>query len=246
MSPLSIPIKFFIDLIKKEESQRERQFSYLGKSAILSDMTYYINQYIMSDIAGVDDNDIAVMLLCTLYHNKRINKTSFCNYMQKYQSGELTRTFESHHSRLSDKWYTECSFVYVLYDNVKLITNPEFNIPADIFIDYLNLGFNKKRNWCVNYIETKLFAPVFGHHHYHKDLVSDFLTETGYPTVILQFDVADKIYDFSFGHCCYDCSGDLNEYKLNAYRTKYQNSLDEPMEAVQTALSQRYKPNKSK
>lgn len=67
----------------------------------------HINERDDSSLCNVKTNDIAVLLLCALYHNQVISKKQFLSYAHKYESGELCRFVRSHHSRINKKWYND-------------------------------------------------------------------------------------------------------------------------------------------
>jgi hypothetical protein len=125
---------------------------------------------------NINANDISIILICSLYHHKNISKEQFHSYFNKYKSKQcsLTRFIKTYKCKINNKWYNDMNFTSILLDICKLENHK--NISFDDFLVYLNLGFNKNKNWCLNYVGSKIFIPILNSIclHRHQDLLSAF------------------------------------------------------------------------
>jgi hypothetical protein len=198
---LLIPYDSLINELKTESNYDE---SYYGNE------NKYINDHIF------DSNDISVMLLILLYHNNIITKKQYCVYINKYDT--LSRRINTYHSNITNKWYNNCNFTYILLDTVIIKYDISY-INLKEFIKYINIGFSKKYSWCINYFKENIINKILDY--YNKDLAYDILKDFKFN---IRYETFEKYFDnneLSSSYCCEDCDGDFIEYMRHRYDEIY-------------------------
>lgn len=169
----------------------------------------------------IDDKDLSIILLCLMYHNGLLTRKQISKYFLKYTDGSvLSRKINTYHSKISNKWYNDVSFTYILFDTcMNHCTDTEVSIPR--MIEILNIGFNKNHNWCLNYLTFNILHRIIGYA-YDNDNYT-ILKWFKLNLNLVSYEEADEHYDLSCGYCCSDCDGCLGEYKRSRYRMYYKN-----------------------
>jgi len=174
----------------------------------------------------IDDQDISILLLVLLYHNKKITTQQLCCYFKKYNELDdksnkmLSRRINTYHSKINDKWYSEEYFdeilTQVVYDTCKIE-----DMTIDDFLKILNIGFSRKRNWCVDYTVMSIIKPIISYYNIDRsfDVLKDF--DFKYDIEYTSYEEADKRYQLGSGYCCEDCDGCFSQYKYNEYLSRY-------------------------
>lgn len=175
-----------------------------------------------SDI--LDSKDFIILCLIILYHVKKISHKQFAIYCQRYfNSGEklsLYRKIKTYHSVFDDKWYDDVTFLTVIVRGLENVSVP-YEMSIEDILKYVNIGFNRNRNWCVNYIASAWIKPIIdnalGGNTLCQELISEFSIKTSY----ISYEEADRKHDLASGYCCKDCDGCLGEYKRSRYEAWY-------------------------
>jgi hypothetical protein len=193
----------------------------------LSNSGYYLND------SEIDNSVISILSLCILYHNDKISRKSFTSRVNKYKGHEnfndchLSRKVNLHKSQLLDKFFTDTIITDVLLSEVILTT--DFNnrdLDIELYLKYLNIGFSKNRNYCIDFISLNVFKPILNH--YEQEFKYDFLKLSnieGLDIKYTSYDDAERTGKLSFGYCCEDCDGCLSSYKKMNYEN-YFNKFD--------------------
>ena len=180
-------------------------------------------------VLDIETRDISILLLCLLYHNKLITQKQLCLHCNRYQEIKtdeitkyteysLSRRLNTYHSKITNTWYNDCNFTYVLYEDcLEKCINTTMSI--DELLKILNIGFSKNRNWCVDYIAFNIIKPIINY--YDKNYSYNFLKEFGIHIDFMTYEEADIKHDLSLGYCCQDCDGCYSQYKQNQYEYKY-------------------------
>jgi len=179
--------------------------------------------------SNIETKDISVIMLCILFHNKKISRERFVARMKQYDvlaknssSPMICRRLGTYKSEILDRWYNDTSLTAVYVDEVVETCNST-DLKIEDYLKYLNIGFNRNRNYCVDYIAFNIFKKII--HHWDKNWAYDFLTRCGLKDLNLSyisFEEADRRYDLSFGYCCDDCDGCLRQYKESRYHFLYE------------------------
>lgn len=191
----------------------------------------YASDTISSDL-HIENKDLSVFFLCLLYHNKLITKkqlTVYCNRyndeveIKNYQGSVfrthyLTRRINTYHSNITDKWYNDCTFPFILHDAV-MCKCTDLNMTISDFLLYLNHGFSRNRNWCVDYLAYSIIRPITSI--YDEHLKFKVLAAFNIGIDYISYEEADRLYDLGTGYCCSDCDGCYGEYKRARYRWHY-------------------------
>lgn len=181
----------------------------------------YFNGYFTNN-TNIDDKDLSIISLCILYHNNKISRESFIKRLNNQES--LKRHLNTYKSTILDKWYDDTVITNVLIQEVKETCN-DLNLSIDKYLEYLNIGFSKNKNYCIDYLAFQIFKPAMNN--YDKDWVTDFLNSCGIKGLkFLSFEQADRSFDLSYGFCCEDCSGDFEDYKRSQYNYFYKKDYD--------------------
>ena len=166
----------------------------------------------------IDSDKISVLMVCILYHNGKISRESFIAKMQQYfQKNMLSRKVGTYHSVVLDEWFNDVTMDSILIQEAHE-TCIEKDISIENYLKYLNLGFSRNKNWCVNFIDTIVNDGIYSF--YDDDERIKFIKDcnfTGIYIDYLSYEEADAKYGLSDGYCCADCSGCLGEYKRSRY-----------------------------
>lgn len=170
-------------------------------------------------------NDFIILCLIVLYHNQKISRKQFTLYCQRYfntnEGIQLNRRIRTCHSVFDGEWYDDVNFI-TLVANATQKSTLDFNISTEDILKYLNIGFSKNKNWCVNYIALSWIKPLihkaFSYDNYLcQQLVKEFDISVDFMTL----EEADRKYDLDSGYCCSDCDGCRGEYKRSRYESYY-------------------------
>lgn len=181
----------------------------------------------------IANKDVSVLMLCILYHNNIITKKSFTARMKQYyetvpnnfgnQVPKLERRLGTYKSEVLDKWYSDIPLTNVFVEEVMETCNTK-DLSVEDYLKYLNLGLNKNKNYCVDFIAFNVFSVIIEHHNRgwaYKFLGSCMFNTKDLNLSYVSFEEADRRYDLSFGYCCGDCDGSLKSYKQNRYEYHY-------------------------
>lgn len=193
-----------------------------------------------SNTTDIANKDISVLMLCILLHNNKITQKSFTSRMKQYyetvpnsfgnQVPKLERRLGTYKSELLNEWYSDIPLTNVLVDEVTEECKTK-DLRVEDYLKYLNLGFNKNKNYCVNFIALNVFLVII--EHYNRDFAYKFLGSCMYNTKALNlsylsYEEADRRYDLDAGYCCGDCDGSYRDYKQSRYEHYYkQDSIKE-------------------
>jgi len=111
-------------------------------------------------------NDFIILCLIVLYHNQKISRKQFTLYCQRYfnttdiwgrtcKGVPLNRRIKTCHSVFDGEWYNDVNFI-TLVANATQKSNLDYEILTKDILKYLNIGFSRNRNWCVNYIALSI------------------------------------------------------------------------------------------
>lgn len=205
----------------------------------ISEDWYYHNNRIYSAL-GIELQDISIFLLIVLYHNNLITRQQFCTYCNKYDhdstfysKNELTRVVNTYCSPITKNWYNDASFTYILYDSCSQANCKWEDISVEQFLQYLNLGFNRNRNWCINHLAFKYIKPLL---HSTESKATLALNRLLPEIHILSYEEADDKYNLADGYCCQDCDGCKGEYKRSRYKYNFAPDYDKISEQIKTIL----------
>lgn len=218
---LSSALKKLIQLLKGAATQK-------GCGTILnkSKMKIYYRD-IAKETYYIDFRDRAVLSLCFLHFNGKITNHQLSLYLSRYEklrdeknpfSYELCRRVNTYHSRINDEWYTDESFDDILH-HICETTCDKLEMTFDEILKTLNIGFNKRKNWCVNYLGLKIIHPLISI--VDVDKTYKILHKMGFDFDYVSYEEADRKYNLSSGYCCDDCSGCYSNYKRNEYYSRY-------------------------
>jgi hypothetical protein len=113
----------------------------------------------------------------------------------------------------------------------------------DQLIYYVNLYFNKTKNYCIDYIFHEIIYSICSYHNkqnYEHTYDYYFHDEFGY---LKLFDIDYKDldirryydhYDLNDGYCCSDCDGDLKDYTKYRYIYRY---LPDYLKSIENHIS---------
>lgn len=193
----------------------------------------HLSEHISTDTSwfrnstNIADRDISVLMLCILYHNNKISRESFTSRMNRYRSSDesvsLTRVVGTYKSKILNQWYSGVCVTNVYVEEVigSCVGNTDLTIKE--YLKYLNIGFNRNVNYCVDYLAFSIFKPIM--EHYDKGWSYRFLTSCNIDGVngleYLSFDQADMRHDLSSGYCCEDHDGPIEDYKRMRYDYLY-------------------------
>lgn len=177
---------------------------------------------------NIENKNISVLMLCILYHNAKISRESFTARMNDYRKVDakgvclLARVVGTYKSKVLNEWYEGVCITAVLVDEARSCVNVDLSVEE--YLKYLNIGFNRNVNYCVDYLAFSIFKPMLDH--YDASWLYSFLTSCdidGLNVTYLSYEQADRLHDLGGGHCCDDCDGDYQTYKLNRYNYYYRN-----------------------
>jgi hypothetical protein len=186
------------------------------------------------NMSNIDNQDLSVIMLCILFHNKKISRERFVARMQQYFKTKdsyimISRRLGTYKSELLNRWYSDISLTNVYVEEV-FETCTCNDLTIEDYLKYLNIGFNRNRNFCIDFIAFSVFRKVI--HHWDKNWAYDFLTSCGIKDLnlsYLSYEEADRNYDLSFGYCCEDCDGCLRQYKESRYDYLYKNDAEKEL-----------------
>jgi len=181
------------------------------KSSETSNGGYYWND------SGVDDKTLANLLLCILYHNKKINRASFLARM----NGEPTRRVHTYKSKVLNEWFSDVPLIDVLLQEATSCNN--LDLTFEEYFEHLNLGLNRNRNYCIDVIAIGVFKSIQDRHsNYNSDYFCDFVNASKLTTLESNtYEATDSRYDLGNGYCCDDCDGDYENYKRQRWHFNY-------------------------
>jgi len=157
----------------------------------------------------IDDNDIAILAIFHLYHNKSINDDRFKAYCKQYKNDTIIRRVNTYHCEINDKWYNDTStFEPILESYSEKCGNLELS--TDDILKYLNKLLNMNKNFCIDHLYYKYYKPVIDYT-LPNNIPSD--NDLGLPS----YEELDNRDILSNGYCCKDCDGCLGEYKRSQY-----------------------------
>lgn len=186
-----------------------------------------------SNLTNIEDRDISVLMLCILFHNNKISRESFTKRMNRYRSTDrslsLTRVVGTYKSKLLDKWYEQVCYTNVLVEEVLGTccgsNGGNVDLTIEEYLKYLNIGFNRNVNYCVDYLAFSIFKPIMESS--NKEWSYRFLGSCGIEGLsgleYLSFEKADMRHDLSSGYCCEDHDGPIEDYKRGRYNWLYKN-----------------------
>ncbi len=181
------------------------------------------DDYVISKI--LEPNDFIILCLIVLYHNQKISRKQFTTYCQRYfntnEGIQLNRRIRTCHSAFDGKWYNDVNFI-TLVANATQKSNLDYEISTEDILKYLNIGFSRNRNWCVNYIALSWIKPViYKAFSYDDYLCQQLVKEFDISVDFMTLEEADRKYDLDSGYCCSDCDGCRGEYKRIRYESYY-------------------------
>lgn len=170
-----------------------------------------------SNSSNVEDKALSVIMLCILYHNKKINRASFLARMQV----DNTRKVNTYKSKVLNEWFQDTKLIDILIQEAQ--TCSERDLTFEQIFTYLNLGMNRGKNFIVDFIVFSFFEPMLNNlDSYYSDNVLNFINASKVIEIEpMTYDYADSHYDLSSGYCCDDCDGCINEYKRSRYQYNY-------------------------
>jgi len=181
-------------------------------------------EHVYSDL--LESKDFIILMLVVLYHNKKISRKQFSIYCNRYFNSApdilLHRSIKTHRSIFTGKWYNDTSFLTVVLEGIleykhQLI----FDINIVDMLDYLNIAFNRNKNWCINYIALSWIKPIILATLNGCKLAGEILQSFDIPIDFISYEDADRKYVLDDGYCCKDCDGCLYEYKFRRYERRY-------------------------
>lgn len=181
-----------------------------------------------SNSSGVEDKALSVIMLCILYHNKKISRASFLARMQV----DNTRRVGTYKSKVLDEWFQETQLIDILIQEAE--TCDEKNLTFENYFTYLNLGMNRGRNFLVDFLVFSIFEPILNRYSsYDSDKLFNFINASKVINLEpMTYEYADSHYDLSSGYCCSDCDGCLGAYKRSRYECNYKMDESEIREAL--------------
>lgn len=205
---------------------------------------------IITTSLDIQGKDISILLLCLLFHNKLLTKKQLCAYFNKYdekssrkenpsyKDDTLTRRINTYHSKINDKWYNDYNFTSILLDICKdECTNYEMSF--DDLLKYLNIGFSKNKNWCIDFVTFNIIKPIIEYYDVEKSY--KILNKFGLDINYLTYEEADLKYDLSLGYCCEDCDGCYSQYKRSKYEYYYKGSNKQDIKNMFKTELKKYK-----
>jgi len=170
-------------------------------------------------------NDFIILCLIVLYHNEKISHKQFTLYCQRYfNKGEgisLNHHINTYHSVFDNEWYNDVYFITVV-TNAAQKSGLNYDISMEDILKYLNIGFSRNRNWCVNYVAISWIKPViYKAFSYDNYLCQQLVKEFDISVDFMTLEEADRKYDLDSGYCCSDCDGCRGEYKRSRYESYY-------------------------
>lgn len=188
----------------------------------------------------LENEDTIVMLLCILYHNNKITTQQLAIYLHRHSSINknkdeivLDRWLNTYKSPISGLWYNDVTYLTALYGDYQDAVCVDLDISVEQYLKYLNIGFNRNRNWCLNYMANNWIKPYF----YYLDKLKWFGFE------YMTFEEADDYHNLGSGYCCSDCDGCLRQYKESRYKDRYAPDMDDIKEYIINELRQYAKPH---
>jgi len=198
---------------------------------------------------GIDANKASVLMLCILYHNGKISRESFIAKMQQYfEKNMLSRKIGTYYSVVLDEWFNDVTMDEILIQEAHE-TCVEKDISIENYLKYLNLGLNRCKNWCVNFIATIVNDVMYSFYENERFKFIKDCNFTGIDIDYLSYEDAEAKYDLSNGYCCKDCDGCLGAYKRSRYERYYkpdQNKIDDINEKIRNYFFGLKKHNKNK
>lgn len=185
---------------------------------------YYFNG------SGVEDKTIANIMLCILYHNKKISRASFLARM----NGDNTRRVNTYKSKVLNEWFNDAYIVDVLIKEAE--TCAERDLTFNQYFELLNLGLNRNRSYCVDVIAIGIFKAMLDQDPYSYRFY-DFVNESKVAEInFISFEYADRNYDLACGYCCEDHDGSWYEYKRQRYEHEYRVDKREIVKQLRSAF----------
>jgi hypothetical protein len=185
-----------------------------------------------SNSSNVEDKALSVIMLCILYHNKKISRASFLARMQV----DNTRKIGTYKSKVLNEWFQDLQMVNILILEAETCT--EQNLTFEQYFTYLNLGMNRGRNFLVDFLVFSIFEPMLNRlGSYDTDKVFNFINASKVIEIEpMTYEYADSHYDLSSGWCCDDCDGCESSYKRSKYEHYYKTDENEVKEQLKKAF----------
>jgi hypothetical protein len=77
--------------------------------------------------------------------------------LQYFDGDKLKRHIRTYKSNVLDSWFNYSNIIDILREEVDTCENKDLTIEE--YLKYLNLGFNRNKNWCINFIALSIFKP---------------------------------------------------------------------------------------
>lgn len=166
---------------------------------------------------GIADETLSNLMLCILYHNKAISRASFLARM----NGDKTRTIQTYKSKvLHDKWFENMGLTGILIQEASSCAQRDLTFEQ--YFEYLNLGLNRGRNFCVEVIALGVFKAMLDNDYSSRAFFAFINQSEVINTKLLTYEDADYSHaDLEFGYCCEDHDGCIEDYKRNRYEYHY-------------------------
>jgi len=161
-----------------------------------------------------------ILLISFLHHYKKINDEKLKAMFKSLREGKLLRRINTYHCKINGKWYNDESMSSILLECYHELC-PKEDMTLEAFLKYLNLYYNKNKNYCIDVVYFSYIEPFIERFEQYpnKQIIKGFGVATD--VEILTFEQADDRYDLSLGFCCEDCDGDERQYKENRYQYYY-------------------------
>jgi len=178
-----------------------------------SSLIYNIDSYYFNN------DKKALLIIIHLFEHNLINYKSFNAYIKKYKDGTISKSKNTYHCKVNDKWYNFESMSNIYLELYSYRNLPKNNIPIEKFIEYIMLVLNKKRNYCIDYIFFEFYKPIIdsinSRNKYNLEIKVSILNSFRLKNELI---ISEPSYS---GWCCDDCSGDFDIYVENQYENRF-------------------------
>lgn len=182
---------------------------------ILKNKIEEYNCYGYCNYTNISNNDIAILAVFKLHHDKIINDDRLKAYCAQYRNNTLVRKINTYHCRINNEWYNDTSSFEPLMDSY-FHKCDGVDLPVDVLLGYLNKLLNRNKNYCIDHLYFTYYKPIINQCDAPSDIAfSSFNHDLDFPS----YEYLDSKGILSSGYCCRDCDGCLGEYKRNAYRS---------------------------
>ena len=180
----------------------------------------------------------AIYSLTVLYKNKVLNKNQILGRIKSIkQNNHLTRK-NVYHFKPLNKWFNNKSMIEIYRE---ITSNYNQTIYLQDLLNMIKLYYGSNQNHAINVFLSEFIDPFvleslsyYYTEPYCTSLISEKLKIKGFT-----FKIFDS-NDYSFGYCCEDCDGDINEFIDLRMKKDIENEIFRFKESLIAALETYY------